>query len=329
MLSVQIAYSTDQVWRPCAVALGNFDGIHRGHRQVLQPILSLADGSEKIYATVVTFKPHPREFFTGQRRLMLTPLPEKIQRLEALGIEQLVLLPFDRQLAALTPQEFVEIILVNQLQTRQVSVGQDFCFGRDRRGTTADLLRLSAPFGIKVHIAALQTDGETESLRISSSAIRQALETGDVSLANSLLGRAYTLSGTVIPGQQRGRTLGFPTANLQLPPDKLLPRLGVYCGHVFFGQAASGTNPPIGILNVGCRPTVDGAGITAEIHLLNWQGDLYGQTLTMTLEAFLRTEQKFTSLAALQAQIAQDCQKAQVIMSAKVPTESKLGNTNP
>jgi riboflavin kinase / FMN adenylyltransferase len=294
---------------PTLVALGNFDGIHQGHRQVIQPILLDSEFSlpcsEKIFPTVVTFSPHPQEFFTGQCRSLLTPLAEKVQHLESLGVEQLVLLPFDEALASLTPQEFVEKILVQQLQAKQVSVGQNFRFGKCRAGTTDDLKAIAAQHNVAVSIAPLYT---TAGERVSSSAIRYALENGNPRQAAQLLGRPYALVGEVVQGRQLGRTIGFPTANLDLPGEKFLPRKGVYRVRVK-GSTVEG----FGVMNIGDRPTVthqEPLKPTVEIHLLDWSGDLYGQTLTVELESFLRPEQKFASLEDLKAQIQLDCQMA-------------------
>ncbi|PSB67520.1 bifunctional riboflavin kinase/FAD synthetase, partial [filamentous cyanobacterium CCP1] len=237
---------------------------------------------------------------------LLTPIAEKACYLTELGVQQLVLLPFNRELARLTPEEFVEEILVQRLQAQQVSVGQDFCFGQGRSGTTAELQVLASRHGIPVQIAPLHTcQGE----RISSSAIRHALTEGNLERANQLLGRPYSLMGKVIHGQQLGRTIGFPTANLQLPPEKFLPRQGVYS--VWVSRVSSGTPQPLpGVMNLGNRPTVDGSTLSAEVHLLDWADDLYGETLIVNLEGFLRPEQKFASLDELQAQIHTDCEIA-------------------
>lgn len=300
--SVWVTSSTTNVLTPTAIALGNFDGLHLGHRQVLQPILPSPTRKTPTYPTVVTFTPHPQEFFTGQTRQLLTPLPEKIQRLERLKIEQLVRLPFDRELAALSPQEFVAEILVKHLQVKQISVGEDFRFGHKRAGTAGDLREIAASFGVSVHITPIKTFLGKEN-RISSSLIRQCLGEGDVRQAQQMLGYPYSLTGTVVKGQQLGRTIGFPTANLKLPSDKLLPRQGVYAVRVK-------TNPGKllkGLMNIGCRPTVKGETPTVEVHILDWSGNLYQQTLTVELEAFLRPEQKFPSLDTLKDQIAQDC----------------------
>jgi len=312
---VWIADSLDTIKAPTSVALGNFDGVHQGHRQVIQPIFSTLGGilpddaaiaGFSPLATVVSFYPHPQEFFTGRRRLLLTPLAEKIYFLKAIGVEQFVLLPFDPSLASLSPQEFVEKILMQRLQVRQISVGQDFRFGQKRAGTAADLRAIATQHQIPVAIAPLCT---SEGERISSSAIRQSLDLGNVQQANLLLGRPFTLLGQVVQGQQLGRTIGFPTANLEVPAEKFLPRQGVYSVWVRLGGLDGDIRLP-GVMNIGNRPTVDGMQQTIEVHLLDWSGDLYGQTLAVSLESFLRSEQKFASLDELKAQIAQDSEVA-------------------
>ena len=346
-----ITHSTTKALTPTAAALGNFDGLHCGHQRVIQPVLTQkrikeysafpdADQTTHTYATVVTFYPHPQEFFSGQSRALLTPLAEKVQQLQNLGVEQLVLLPFDRELAALTPQEFVEQILVKQLQAQQISVGQDFCFGKQRSGNATDLQAIAANFSIPVNIVPLHT---CEGKRISSSAIRQALEQGDLPQAKTLLGRHYTLTGSVVRGQQLGRTIGFPTANLQLPPEKFLPRQGVYAVRVFLAegmtteidlQIAAEVVPPLphslttalGVMNIGNRPTVNGMHQSVEVHLLDWLGDLYGKTITVQPEKFLRPEQKFASLEALKAQIADDCLAARAVLAADCPTVPEIAD---
>ncbi|MGB3510304.1 MAG: bifunctional riboflavin kinase/FAD synthetase [Microcoleaceae cyanobacterium] len=344
---------------PTTVALGNFDGLHRGHRQVVQPILNLGSVSnslpipqpelaatleidearklklwnqdlkpsprriqrenQQFFSTVVTFNPHPQEFFSGKQKKLLAPSEEKLSLLQKMGVEQVILLAFDRDLAALTPTEFVEEILVRQLQARRVSVGWDFRFGRKRTGEAKDLQAIAAKYGIDVTIVPLYTCENGE--RISSSIIRQALEEGDLNKSNRLLGRPYSLVGQVIKGQQLGRTIGFPTANIQLPPEKFLPCFGVYAVEVYITDR----NKPLeifvndrrllGVMNIGCRPTVDGQHPTVEVYLLDWSGDLYGQTLTINLIEFIRPEQKFASLDLLKAKIQEDCLVARSILT--------------
>nr|WP_211176167.1 bifunctional riboflavin kinase/FAD synthetase [Brasilonema sp. UFV-L1] len=359
--SVWVTSSTESARTPTFVALGKFDGVHRGHQKVIQPILpplgrggdkhkggqqEISDTSSLIslsskplvpvsshaYSTVVTFNPHPSEFFTGQPRTWLTPLDEKIDQLRSLGVEQLVLLPFDKELSALSAEQFVEKILVEQLQAARISVGQDFCFGSNRSGTAVDLKLLAAQYGIPVSIVPLETyasdgsanSGDTsvasgENTRISTSLIRQLLQSGDVQSANQLLGRAYTLIGPVIKGQQLGRTIGFPTANLQLPKDKFLPCHGVYAVRVLIVDETpdNSENIYLGVMNIGHRPTVNGMYESVEIHLLDWSGNLYGKKLIVQLEKFLRPEQKFSSLEALKTQIQQDCDVARAFFRSE------------
>ena len=315
---MRVFSSLANVLTPTAVALGNFDGIHQGHQQVICLITNEGHQlGQGVRPTVVTFHPHPQEFFTGQRRTLLTPLPEKIAQLKQIGIEQLVLLPFDRELASLSPKQFVEEILVKGLQAKRVSIGMDFCFGQKRAGTADDLCELAAQHGVDVAIAQLK---RLNGGRISSSAIREALQAGNIRHANYLLGRTYSLVGQVVQGQQLGRTLGFPTANLQLPPEKFLPQHGVYAVRASIcdrTEELPTTEPTLtGVMNLGYRPTVDGKRLVAETHFFDWSGDLYGKTLIVYLEDFLRTEQKFNSVDELKAQIQLDCEIAQKLLSA-------------
>ena len=285
---------------------------------------SLDKSLPHVHSTLVTFHPHPRHFFSGAAHNLLTPLPEKIAYLESLGLEQIVLLPFNQKLAALTPAEFVAEILVKQLQAVQVSVGANFHFGCDRAGNAQDLERLASTHGVSTKIIPLQnltippdlepnlsnSHPSHEYPRVSSSSIRHHLALGHIRTANLLLGRAYTLQGQVIYGQQLGRSIGFPTANLDISLDKFLPKYGVYAVVVILGDQRLP-----GVMNVGDRPTVKPDGNqekipTVEVHLLDWQGDLYDKTLIVELVEFLRPEQKFSSLDALKSQITKDAKAA-------------------
>ncbi|WP_448563246.1 bifunctional riboflavin kinase/FAD synthetase [Trichothermofontia sp.] len=351
-----VTASLTTVLTPTAIALGNFDGVHRGHYQVIRPVLPrFSDGDatrtplrhqtpavneevgltlggpptwgaaeetsgtqatsvNPLYPTVVTFDPHPQAFFSQTDRPLLTPLAEKRLILQSLGVAQLVLLPFDHHLASLSPATFVERILIERLQARHISVGEDFRFGHHRQGTALDLRQLAAQYGVTVTIVPNQT---SQDQRISSSMIRAALEAGDIAQANRLLGRPYPLWGTVVTGQQLGRTIGFPTANLRVDAAKFLPRRGVYsvwvCPTNAIGEPLSHQRCA-GVMNIGHRPTVAGQQQTIEVHLLDWSGDLYGQTLRVDLEAFLRPEQRFANLADLAAQIHADCQAARAML---------------
>lgn len=295
--------SLDQALKPSAVALGNFDGLHLGHDKVIDALRPFV-AQENCALTVVAFDPHPQAFFSGESQPLLTPLDEKVMLLDASRVDQLVLLKFDQALAQLSPQAFVNEILVEKLAARCISVGFNFGFGHQRSGTTVELDAIATQHNIPVYITAPQT---TDTEPISSSAIRSALQEGHLTQANQMLGRSYTLIGTVIHGQHLGATLGFPTANLKLPNDKFLPRQGVYSVRV---SSSCLSVSQAGVMNLGYRPTVDGQTQISEVHLLDWSGDLYGQTLTIALERYLRPEQKFESLDALQAQIQLDCEIA-------------------
>lgn len=312
---VWVTSDLQHVRQPTAIALGNFDGVHLGHQAVIG---ALTQAPPHLCPSVVTFTPHPQSFFSGLTRPLLTPLPEKVLILESLGIQQLIRIPFTQALAQLTPEAFVHDILVAQLQTQFIAVGFNFGFGAKRAGTATDLHALASRFDIPVVIVEPQRYGPD---RISSSAIRQALEDGNIALAQKLLGRPYRLQGEVVSGQQLGRTLGFPTANLALDPLKFLPRHGVY------GVTVRGEHWPQpwpGVLNLGIRPTLSGQQLTAEVHLLDWQGDLYGQRLHVDCYHFLRPELKFASLSELRQQISQDCHQAWEWFNANLPLVKQM-----
>jgi riboflavin kinase/FMN adenylyltransferase len=297
---VHVTSDLAQALRPTAVAIGNFDGLHLGHQKVLQPIRDSPEGVR----TVLTFHPHPQEVLTGQKQWLLTPPAEKLALLAEMGFEQVVLLPFTPALACQPPHDFIQTVLEQGLCVRHLSVGWDFCFGHRRSGTAQTLKAWGSQCRIPVEvIPEVQLNGK----RVSSSRIRAALATGEVAAAAELLGRPYRLIGEVVPGDRRGRELGFPTANLRLPPEKFLPRNGVYSAWVEV-PAAAGALP--GVMNIGYRPTFAGLRHTVEVHLLDWTGDLYGQEVRVALQGFIRPERRFPKVADLIHQIQQDCQKA-------------------
>lgn len=303
---LQFARSVAQCLAHSTVASGYSESVHPWQPD-WQPVGPRATRPEEAeQATVVTFFPHPQEFFSGQSWPLLTPLEEKTLQLAHLGIDQLVLLPFNRTLAALSAEDFVEQVLIRGLQARQISVGCDFRFGKDRSGDVDLLAAIATRHHIPVTRVPLKQDGQG---RISSSRIRQALRDGNLAEATRLLGRPYTLTGRVVHGRHLGRELGFPTANLKLPADKYLPRQGVYRVQVC-GVTDPPAEPRLGVMNIGYRPTVSGQDLSLEVHLLNWSGDLYGRSLTVSLEDFLRPEQTFNSLDDLKAQIEADCRAA-------------------
>ena len=299
-----------KVTTPTTIALGNFDGIHRGHQAVLQPVLNCQNND--LCKSVVSFDPHPREFFSGQKMTLLTPQAEKANYLQQLGFQQLILIPFNQDLAKLSPQDFIQEILLAKIKAKIISVGEDFHFGYQRKGNAKQLQEITSKFKIKTYINSLlqyENNNET-SVRVSSSLIRKALSQGNIKQANLMLGRAYILEGKVVEGKKLGRTIGFPTANLSIPEDKYLPCNGVYAVKVNYQNEILPA-----VMNIGLRPTVSGNSITVEVHLLEWTGDLYGKTITVSLQEFLRSEQKFPSLSDLKQQISLDCQKAKKLLT--------------
>ncbi len=306
--------------RPTAIALGSFDGLHRGHRRVIAAITDPAAAADGAVPTVVSFWPHPREVLHGETRLRLDLPEEKLELLEPLGIRQLVLLPFDAALAALQPGTFVARVLAEQLQARRVAVGENFRFGAGRVGGVADLVRLGAEHGIAVTVVPMLGDGAA---RMSSSRIRAALAAGDLAEAARLLERPYRFHGRVVAGRGLGRTLGWPTANLQVDGRKFLPLEGVYAARAWLveqaGAAATG-GAMAAVMNLGPQPTVDPLAPSAvEVHLLDRSIALEGRRLLVEPIQLLRRQRRFEGLEALSAQIAADAERARQLLAAQAP----------
>jgi len=297
--------------RGAVVAIGNFDGVHLGHRTLLAQALRLAEGLDAPLG-ILTFEPHPRSVFRPQDPpFRLTPLRAKTHALEALAVEHLYVLHFDTAFAAETAEAFVRKILVEGLAARHVVVGQDFRFGHKRLGDAALLQALGRDFGFGV--LALAPIAAEDGVIFSSSTIRRCLRDGQPAEAARLLGRPWQIEGRVEHGDERGRALGFPTANLGID-DYLVPALGVYAVRVMIDEAEDGAWQT-GVANLGRRPTVDGSRILLEVHLFDFAGDLYGRHLRVQLIDFLRREKKFDGLEGLRAQIADDCRQARAILA--------------
>jgi len=298
---------------PTAIALGSFDGLHEGHRRVIAAAVAGA-GHERV-PTVVSFWPHPREVLYGEARLRLDLPAEKLHLLQPLGIEQLVLVPFTPELAALSPQAFVEQVLVGQLQAGLVAVGENFRFGAGRSGDTTTLRQLAAAQGVDVVVLPMLADGGD---RLSSSRIRLALSGGDLQEAARLLGRPYRFGGRVVQGRGLGRQLGWPTANLQVDGRKFLPLEGVYAARVWLGDDAGLSQAALpAVMNLGPQPTVDPTAPSAvEVHLLGRRLELAGAELVVEPVALLRRQQRFESLDALVAQIAADAAQADQLLGS-------------
>ena len=299
--------------RPTAIALGSFDGLHRGHRRVIEAIASGGPSGLAI-PTVVSFWPHPREVLYGDTRLRLDLPEEKLELLEPLGVRQLVLVPFNRELAALTPESFVEQVLVGQLQASCIAVGDNFRFGAGRSGDSAALARLAEGLGVRVSVLPMLWDGAE---RVSSSRIRRALAAGDIGEAQRLLERPYRFSGVVVQGRGLGSQLGWPTANLQVDGRKFLPREGVYAAWTWVGGRRWAA-----VMNLGPQPTVDPtAPSSVEVHLLDCQRQMRGELLKVEPLVWIRSQQRFENVAALSDQIGRDAELSRRICQARADNE--------
>jgi len=294
------------------VALGNFDGVHRGHQAVIGKALELAKKAGAP-AGVMTFEPHPRSVFVpDQPPFRLTPFRIKARLIEALSVDFLLMQHFDKAFASHTAEEFIQQVLIEGLGVRAVVVGDDFCFGKGRSGNVA-LLRSRPEFETVTVDAQSGSDGQT----FSSNQIRQALLDGKPELAAQVLGRPWEIEGRVETGDQRGRLIGFPTANLDLA-DYMRPAIGVYAVRAGIDQG-SDTVWHDGVANLGRRPTFAKQDVILEAHLFDFDGDLYGRHLRVALAGYIRPERKFDGLPALKEQIAQDCDTARSILS-EVPS---------
>ena len=288
--------------RGCVATIGNFDGVHLGHRAVFQRLLDRGRALG-LPATVITFEPQPMEYFApGRVPARLTRLREKLKALLECGIERVMVLEFGPRLASLEPHEFVRRLLLDGLGVRYLLVGDDFRFGRARAGDYALLRAMgaAAPAGQGFEVEDLHTITHAEE-RISSTRVREALERGDLDQARHLLGRPYRMMGRVGHGDRRGRTIGFPTANIDLHR-RVSPVLGVFAVRV----RGLGDHPRPGVANVGTRPTVDGLGCLLEVHLFDFARTIYGHHLEVEFALKLRDEQRFDSFDALRRQIARD-----------------------
>ncbi|MDA1099166.1 MAG: bifunctional riboflavin kinase/FAD synthetase [Proteobacteria bacterium] len=303
-----------------AVAVGNFDGIHRGHQALIGYCRALAD-TVKGPALALTFEPHPRSIFQiDAPPFRLTPFRSKARLLADLGIDCLVSLRFDTKISHLSPENFIEEILVRGLGARHVVVGYDFVFGHRRAGDVELLREQGARLDFAVSVLEPVTHDDDV---CSSTIIRVDLETGRCRRAADLLGHWWEIEGRVRGGDRRGRQLGFPTANLHLRDAALRPALGVYA--IRFGlEEAGGTRWYPGVANLGHRPTFDGKGIVLEAHLFDFNGDIYGRHGRVAFVEHLRPEQKFEGIDALMAQIAVDCEQTRQILADPANAQNRF-----
>jgi riboflavin kinase/FMN adenylyltransferase len=289
--------------RGAALAFGNFDGVHRGHQQVIADAANAARQRGLPFA-VSSFEPHPRRWFQPDAEpFRLMTVGQQARALEALGVELFYVLPFDAKIAEMSDEAFAETVLAEGLGVKHVAVGFDVTFGKGRSGDVASLTRYGERLGFTVSMT--RQFGDAETAKYSSSAVREALHAGEVDKAAQILGRFFAIEGEVMHGQQLGRTLGFPTANVELG-DYVVPRLGVYAtrtrlpdGREFQGAANLGRNPTTGLV----EPRL-------EVFLFDFDEDLYGQVIETELIHFIRPELKFDSLEALIERMQEDCVEA-------------------
>lgn len=293
-----------------AITIGTFDGVHVGHRQIINKLIENAK-QNNLRSAIITFFPHPRMVLQkGTDLKLLSTLAEKTNLLEKLGLDCLIVQPFTKEFSRLTALEFVRDILVQKLNIKKLVIGYDHHFGRNREGSFEQLKEYGIAYGFGIEEIPVK---DIENVAVSSTKIRTALETGDIVKANSYLGYEYTLNGTVIHGRGLGKEWNYPTINIQIDEYyKLIPKSGVYVIKTIINNLQL-----FGIMNIGFRPTIDGKNQTIEVHLLDFNDNLYGKTINVQLAYRLRDEQKFESVEALFSQIKRDEQVARELIANK------------
>jgi len=285
--------------QPTVLTIGTFDGVHLGHQKIIERVVTTAR-QEGLLATIFTFFPHPRMVVQHDKSLKLIhTLEEKKQLLQRLGVDLLVVQPFNEAFAQLTAEEFVSTILVQHLNVKKVIIGYDHRFGRNRTANINDMRLFGEKYGFAVEEISVQ---EVDEVSVSSTKIREALNKGDVTTAEHYLGTPYSLTGTVVHGLKLGRTLGYPTANIQVTEDyKLIPKDGVYVVYSYIGG-----QKVYGMMSIGKNPTIEGKGASIEVYFFDFNGDLYDRELTIYFLKYLREERKFSSVALLKKQLQDD-----------------------
>ena len=291
----------------CVLSIGNFDGVHRGHAEVIKRLVDKAHHFQ-LPATIMTFEPQPQELFRGDKApARLSLLRDKVRLLDELEVDRLLCVNFTPSFASQPAQAFIEDLLVNKLGVKYLVVGDDFCFGKGREGTFDMLVAAGKEFGFTVVSTQSFIVG---SQRVSSTLVREQLQLGNLEQARRLLGHPFILSGRVAHGQKIGRTIGFPTANIALKR-KVVPVRGVFAVRLFWDDS----DIYEGVANIGFRPTVQGQVCHLEVHSFDFDGDLYGKRVEVELVAKIRDEQPFESLDALKKQILNDANEAKALFS--------------
>ena len=285
------------------LTLGTFDGVHIGHKKILKKVIQ-GTANEKYESLVLTFFPHPRMVLQEDSGLqLLNTIDEKIDLLAEIGLENLVIHPFDETFSRLTAEDFVKTILVDRFHIQKIIIGYDHRFGRNRTADIDDLIAFGKKYNFEVEQISVQ---EINEISVSSTKIRNALLEGNMTLANDYLGYAYFLTGTVVKGKQLGRTINFPTANLNIKENyKLIPQNGVY-----IVQSTINQKNVFGMMNIGFNPTVKGQNQSIEIHYFDFDADLYEQKIRVSILQRIRSEQKFESVDLLKAQLEKDKKSA-------------------
>jgi riboflavin kinase/FMN adenylyltransferase len=285
--------------RNTVATLGTFDGVHLGHKKIIERLTQEAEKSNT-ESLVLTFFPHPRMVLQGNSVIqLLNTIQEKAELLESIGLQNLIIHPFDESFSQLSAEEFVKTILVDQFQIKKIIIGHDHRFGKNRSADINDLIAYGKIYDFEVEQISAQ---EIDEVSISSTKIRKALLSGDIQLANEYLGYNYFITGTVVKGRQLGRTIGFPTANLKIEEEyKLIPLNGVYIVKSYWNGKEI-----FGMMNIGTNPTVDGKERTIETNFLDLEEDLYGKEMRIYFLQRIRSEEKFDSIDTLKAAIEND-----------------------
>jgi len=305
--TVQSIYKYDKT-HPAVITIGTFDGVHIGHRKILERVINDAKKSDRV-STVLTFFPHPRMVLQKDTELkLLNTIDEKIKILEGLGLDYLVIQPFTKDFSRLSATEFVRDILVNSLHIKKVIIGYDHRFGRNRNANISDLTAFGTALDFEVEEIPVQ---EIEEVSVSSTKIRLALQDGDMKTANKYLGYAYMLSGVVVRGKGLGKNLDFPTANLHIEESyKLIPKNGVYVI-----KSTLENKTVYGMMNIGFNPTVAGEDRSIEVHFFDYNQDLYDKHIQVDILEWIRDEHKFDSIQELRTQLIKDKETALAIIT--------------
>lgn len=300
------------------LTVGTFDGVHAGHKVLVNRVLDLAD-EENARSVIVTFDPHPRDIINpGQAGIkLLSSLDERSELLSDLGVDEMVVIPFDRDFSLLTSEEFVRDIIWEKIGVSSFVIGYDHQFGRNREGTIETVQKIGRELGFKTHVVSKQEVGDKT---VSSTAIRHAIhDDGDMRLAASLLDKHYILNGTVVHGDKRGKQIGFPTANIKPQNEKkVIPKKGVYAVWVRYEDSYYK-----GMMNIGDRPTFEGDSTTLEVHILDFDSDIYGKDVQLQFVKRIRDEQQFSGIDELKNQLKNDEKNARSVLENSSPNIAK------